>query len=391
MKLFDTSTKAYVEFAPKPEVGLYVCGVTPYDAAHLGHILTFMTYDLLQRRLEDAGSHVKMVRNITDVDEPIYIKAGELGIDYRELALRETKAFQLVMKQMNFREAFAEPKASDYVTPMAAAVKELVDKGLAYQVDKDIYFDTTKRPDYGNFSGYGRSLLKKLLKERGGDPERPGKRDPLDFLLWRAVTDTNDPARWQTVVGTGRPGWHIECTVMASALLGRQFDIHGGGADLIFPHHESEITQSYGLNGSLPATIWPHVSPLLYAGEKMSKSLGNLVFAKDLLKHYSPDTIRISLMHYHHRYGGEWQNDLPSEADRLLHRFHAAARVASGGQAKEFLENIRAALDDDLDTPEIISIVCRFTKSIPETSSQRSVSPAINKALNLLGLSPLPG
>lgn len=389
MRLFDTSTKAYVEFVSKPEVGMYVCGVTPYDAAHMGHIFTFMTYDLLQRRLEDMGSNVKMVRNIIDVDEPIYVKARKLGLDYRELALRETGVFDEVMKQLNFREPFAEPKASEYIEPMAAAVRKLLDKGFAYHVDKDIYYDTSKDPDYGGFSGYPRALLIKLLTERGGDPERPGKRNPLDFLLWRAVTDPKDPAQWQTIVGTGRPGWHIECSVMSNTLLGEQFDIHGGGVDLIFPHHESEIAQSYGLTGKMPAKIWPHVSPLLYAGEKMSKSLGNLVFVKDLLQNYSPDVIRLSLMYYHHRIGGEWQNDLPEKAAKLWKDFQAAAHTTTSEQAEKFLQDIRTALDDDLNTPAIISIFTRFTEGSRLTIPNKSIAPAINTALNLLGLTSL--
>lgn len=390
MKLFDTSTKAFVEFTPKAEVGIYVCGVTPYDSAHLGHIATFMTYDLLQRRLEDAGSRVRMVRNITDVDEPIYKKARALGIGFRELALRETADFQDVMRRLNFRKADAEPKASEYIKPMAAAVRELLDKDIGYFVDQDIYFDTAKAGGYGGFSGYGEALLMKLLKERGGDPRRPGKRNPLDFLLWRAVADPDDPARWSSVVGTGRPGWHIECTVMSAVLLGRPFDIHGGGTDLIFPHHESEIAQSHGLYGMMPARTWLHVSPILYAGEKMSKSLGNLVFAKDLLQKYSPDVIRLSLMRYHHRYGGEWQADLPEDSARLVHGFRAAAANASSAQVKRLLHDVRATLDDDLNAPEIVSLFCRFIKAAPPAAGPNSdTRPVFNAALNLLGLTPL--
>ncbi len=390
MILFDTSKKTYIKITPKPEIRMYVCGVTPYASAHLGHILTFMTYDLLQRRLEDIGSTVMIVRNITDVDEPIYVKAAELNMDYRDLAQDEIHSFQEVMEALNFRAPTAEPKASEFIDEMAVAVKVLLDKGIGYYVGQDIYYDTSKNAEYGTLCGYPRDLMHKLLFDRGGDPDRSGKRDPLDFLLWRAISDSNDPAQWQTVLGSGRPGWHIECTVMSLSILGPTFDIHGGGADLIFPHHESEIAQSHGLGTPNPACIWAHVSPLLYAGEKMSKSLGNLVFAKDLLLHHSSDVIRLSLMHYHHRYGGEWQNELLAATTELLDNFHAAARSATSDQAEVFLGDIRDALDDDLNTPEVIGAFCRFIKQAKKTdTSSKNAPPAINKALDLLGLSPI--
>ena len=390
MRLFDTAAKNFIDFVPETEVRIYVCGITPYDSAHLGHIFTFMTYDLLQRRLEDMGSRVEMVRNITDVDEPIYRKAKALGVDYRDLARKETQEFQSIMERLNFRTPFAEPRASDYIDEMAAAVKKLLDAGFAYRVDDDIYFDTAKHPDYGGFSGFHGRLLHNLLADRGGDPDRPGKRSPLDFLLWRSVPDQTDPARWETDIGTGRPGWHIECSVMSHSLLGNRFDIHGGGADLIFPHHESEIAQSQALNGEPPANCWVHVSPLLFAGEKMSKSLGNLVFAKDLLPTYSPDVIRLSLMHYHHHYGGEWQTDLLDTSRQLLQDFHATARNVSVQDAEAFLGGVRDALDDNINTPEVVSLLCRF---IREPSSreptQKNGFNFLNKALDLLGFSPI--
>ncbi|MDB5186037.1 MAG: cysteinyl-tRNA synthetase, partial [Candidatus Saccharibacteria bacterium] len=208
---------------------MYVCGITPYDSAHLGHIFTFMTYDLLQRRLEDRGSTVQMVRNITDVDEPIYAKATQLGIHYKELASDETESFQATLRALNFRESYAEPKASEYIDEMAEAVKTLMDKGFAYHVDGDIYYDVSKFPDFGKFSGFNHRLQLAFMRERGGDPDRAGKRNPLDFLLWKGVSDPHDPAQWNTVVGNGRPGWHIECTVMSEKTLGIPFDLHGGG------------------------------------------------------------------------------------------------------------------------------------------------------------------
>jgi L-cysteine:1D-myo-inositol 2-amino-2-deoxy-alpha-D-glucopyranoside ligase len=387
MKLFDTAKNDYVELKIDDIFRMYVCGITPYDSAHLGHIFTFMTYDLLQRRIEDMGHEVRMVRNITDVDEPIYKKAEELDIHYSELADAETASFNEVIKQLNFRPLYAEPKASQYIEEMAVAVKELLEKGFGYYVDKDIYFDTSKFDRFGEFSGYSDRLLLAFMRDRGGDPERPGKRSPLDFLLWRHVSDPKDPAQWQTVAGNGRPGWHIECSVMSSKLLGLPFDLHGGGTDLIFPHHECEIAQSFGLNGQNPAKLWVHVSPMLSAGEKMSKSLGNLIFAKDLLKDYEPAVLRLALMHYHHRIGGEWQPELLLEAEKLLKSFRQSMARADKQASYRFLEKVRASIDDDINTLEVVDAMHNFIND--DNNESRPVTVAkvnCNKVCDLIGL-----
>lgn len=366
---------------------MYVCGITPYDSAHLGHIFTFMTYDLLQRRLEDMGHTVRMVRNVTDVDEPIYRKAAELNIDYRKLASAEVASFRSVLERLNFRPLYAEPHASEYIDQMAGAVKQLIDKKYGYYVGKDVYFDTSKCHEYGLFSGFNHKLLIALLKERGGDPDLKEKHSPLDFLLWRHIDDPADTAQWNTVLGSGRPGWHIECTIMSSDLLGPAFDIHGGGTDLIFPHHESEIAQGMALNGVKPAELWVHVSPLLMAGEKMSKSLGNMVFAKDLLGDYDAATIRLALMHYHHRIGGEWQPELLSRAEQLIHHVRKAAQQCSDTAANNLLDEVREALDDDINTYEIIRAFHRFAASGTDTAhSAGKPNPTALQTLSLLGL-----
>jgi L-cysteine:1D-myo-inositol 2-amino-2-deoxy-alpha-D-glucopyranoside ligase len=384
MKLFDTAQKVYVDFSPDLTVRIYVCGITPYDSAHMGHIFTFMTYDLLQRRLEDLGHTVQMVRNITDVDEPIYTKARELGLDYRMLAADETAAFQATLQQLHFRTPFAEPLASDYIVQMSEAVEALLSTGFAYRLENDIYFDVAKYPAYKRFSGMSDRLIGGLSQMRGGDPARAGKRQPLDFLLWKGITDASDPAQWQTVLGSGRPGWHIECSVMSFETLGAPFDIHGGGTDLIFPHHSSEIAQSYGLGQPTMAKHWLHVAPLLFDGEKMSKSLGNLVFAQDLLGHYEPAVIRLALMHYHHRVGGEWLPELLVESTRLLDNFRHAAKHACIDDANKLLADVRKALDDDLNTLEVVDALHHFVacKAGPDPAA----APVIAQTLDLLGL-----
>ena len=384
MKLFDTAQKTYVDFTPRPLVQIYVCGITPYDSAHLGHIFTFMTYDLLQRRLEDLGHEVRMVRNVTDVDEPIYAKARELGLDYRKLAADETAAFRATLLAMRFLPPYAEPLASDYIIQMSQAVEKLLQADFAYRLDDDIYFDTAKVPAYQQFSGFNDRLITGLSRMRGGDPARPGKRQPLDFLLWKGITDPADAAQWQTALGSGRPGWHIECSVMAAELLDTPFDIHGGGTDLIFPHHSSEIAQNYGLGHPQTAKLWLHVAPLSYDGEKMSKSLGNLVFAHNLLSDHESAVIRLALMHYHHRVGGEWLPELLHESTRLLDNVRHASRRASKEAGDKLLQAVRTALDDDLNTLEVIDALHSFVAS-PQ-ADEPGAAVHVEQTLRLLGL-----
>jgi L-cysteine:1D-myo-inositol 2-amino-2-deoxy-alpha-D-glucopyranoside ligase len=387
MKLFDTATKQSVDFTPPQTVRLYTCGITPYDSAHLGHIFTFMTYDLLQRYLEDQGHSVHLVRNVTDVDEPIFKKAKELGIAYTQLAEEETTSFQETLTALHFRPAYAEPKASEYIDEMASAVKQLIESDYAYRLEDDIYFDVSKDESFGTFSGFSDDLQLAFMKRRGGDPERPGKRQPLDFLLWRGITDPDDPAAWDSPVGRGRPGWHIECSVMADTLLGTPFDIHGGGTDLIFPHHECEIAQSKALGKPELASLWMHVAPISYLGEKMSKSLGNLIFAKDLLGSYEPAAIRLALMHYDYRTGGEWLPDLLDDATILLSLIRAAGDMASKRCAEKLLDDIRAALADDLDTHAINHLLEDFASSPCQDDESHDGAERLNYALNLLGIS----
>jgi L-cysteine:1D-myo-inositol 2-amino-2-deoxy-alpha-D-glucopyranoside ligase len=365
---------------------MYTCGITPYDSAHLGHVFTFMTYDLLHRFLEDQGHSVRLVRNITDVDEPIFVKAQELGIAYTQLAEQETKSFQDILQKLNFRPAYAEPLASEYVSNMANAVKQLLSSGYAYTVEQDIYFDVSRMPSFGSFSGLSESLQLALMRRRGGDPQRTGKRSPLDFLLWRGVSDPADPAAWDAPFGRGRPGWHIECSVMADTLLGTPIDLHGGGTDLIFPHHECEVAQSHALGQTELAHTWMHVAPISYLGEKMSKSLGNLVFAKDLLNTYDPAAIRLALMRYHYQIGGEWLPELLDDATSLLAAIRSKQPAASSQSGEALLASVRTALADNINTHAIQHALHDFIKDTTETDQTMSGSDAVQHTLTLLGL-----
>lgn len=387
MKLFDTKERKLVEFEVPKTVGMYVCGITPYDSAHLGHVFTFLTYDLIQRRLEDTGHTVRLVRNVTDVDEPIYQRAAENGELYTELAERETTQFQRLMGQLNFRKPYAEPLASAYIMQMALAVQELLGKGNAYRLAEDIYFDVCTYKSFGTFSGFSDKLLTNLMKERGGDPARPGKRNPFDFILWKGISDPKDPAAWSTEIGRGRPGWHIECSVMASELLKNPISIHGGGMDLIFPHHECEIAQSESL-GSVPfSNYWLHVAPMLYSGEKMSKSLGNLVFAKDILEQHEPAAVRLAMMHYHYRTGGQWRDEFLVESGELLDRIKRAMSMEVGPDGKKLLNCVRKALDDDIDTHEILWLLKDFVSKMEHgEGDDPGAAAGLSLTLDLLGL-----
>jgi L-cysteine:1D-myo-inositol 2-amino-2-deoxy-alpha-D-glucopyranoside ligase len=370
MQFYDTFAKKTMEFTPKPLIRIYVCGITPYDAAHLGHIFTFMTYDLFQRRLEDQGHIVQLVRNITDVDEPIFKRAKQLGVPYMELAKREIDSFHTVLSELSFRVPFGEPRASEYILQMADAVQEMLDIDYAYRLDGDIYFDSSRDQQFGELSAYSPTIQHRLLAMRGGDPERVGKRQPLDFLLWRSITDPHDTAAWDTVIGHGRPGWHIECSVMSSELLGLPFDVHGGGDDLIFPHHESEAAQGRALGYPKVADRWLHVAPLLLYAEKMSKSLGNLVFAKDLLQEYEPSVIRLALMNYHFRTGGEWCPAFLAQAKHLYEDLKKTLPTMNPELLKDLISEIRSALDDNLDTPRVIWALCGSVTRTPNQIHQ---------------------
>src|SRR4051794_40981277 len=334
---------------------MYVCGITPYDSTHLGHAATYITYDLLIRRLEELGHEVRMVRNITDVDDSILPKARELGIPYLDLAAAEIERFQGDIAALELRPAVAEPRATDALPQIIELVGQLLDSGHAYLSGGYVYFDVSTFPDFGKLSHYPEDRMIKLARARGGNPDDPHRRAPLDFVLWQPSL-ADEPA-WRAPFGIGRPGWHIECSAMALHEHGSTLDLHGGGTDLIFPHHECEIAQSESITGEPLATHWLHSAMVSYEGEKMSKSLGNLVFVSDLLKVADPRAIRLALLRHHYRSGFEWFDTDIDEGSALLHRLHAAARVEGGPDPRPFAERARAALDDDLDAPKAIEAI----------------------------------
>jgi L-cysteine:1D-myo-inositol 2-amino-2-deoxy-alpha-D-glucopyranoside ligase len=348
MHLFDTARDEVVPFEPGPTVTMYVCGITPYDATHLGHAFTYLTFDLVIRRLEDLGHEVHMVRNVTDVDDSILGKARELDVDYLELGATEVASFHEDLAALDLRPATAEPRATESIQSMLELIGGLEAAGHTYTVEGTTFFDVSTWEKFGSVSGYDEATMTAFAAERGANPDDPRLRNPLDFILWQASAD--DEPFWDSPFGPGRPGWHIECSAMAMAELGQTIDLHGGGDDLVFPHHECEATQSGAANGVPLAHHWMHVAMVAYEGIKMSKSLGNLVFIRNLRHLHDPRAIRLSLLGHHYRAGFEWFDHDIDDGVTRLDRLIAAAGRPTGPDPAPTLATIRDALDDDLNT-----------------------------------------
>ena len=383
MRLYDTAQAAVIDIELDEQVRMYVCGITPYDSTHLGHAATYLSYDLLIRRLEDLGHTVQLVRNVTDVDDSILPKARELGIDFLELAEMEMDRFDQDMVALNTRRADAEPRATESIDDMIKIIEKLVDRGHTYTTEGTTYFDISTFPDFGKLSHLNEQEMVVLAAERGGRPDDPKQKNPLDFVLWQPSAD--DEPSWESPFGTGRPGWHIECSAMSMRALGPTIDIHGGGADLIFPHHECEIAQSESVNGEPFSRYWIHAGLVAYQGTKMSKSLGNLVFVSELRKEIDPRAIRLALMAHHYRSDFEWFDEEGPRAQidlELLIRSGGGAQPVSEGP---LIDEVRDALDDDLDTPRVCELLIREAQAI-EKGTSSSPQGCLVAAASLCGI-----
>jgi len=361
VRLYDTSRREIVDFTPGDDVKMYVCGVTPYDATHLGHAFTFVAYDILIRRLLDTGRSVKCVRNVTDVDDPLFAKARELGIHYLDLAAREEQRLEDDLRAMNFIPMYSTPRASSAISDIRGFIGMVLDRGYAYEAGGSVYFDVGRYAEFGSVSHYDRTKMLMLARERGGNVDDPHKRDPLDFVLWQP--SAADEPSWDTIWGAGRPGWHIECSALALRELGATIDLHGGGTDLIYPHHECERAQSEAATGQPFVRHWMHVAMVWMDGHKMSKSRGNLVFVDQLRKRYDPRAIRLGLIVNHYRHEWEWDEGLIDRATDRLGKWSAASVESEGrnSRIKErglgVLQSVRHHLDDDLDTPSAVAAI----------------------------------
>ena len=360
MRLFDTARKEIVDLELDDLVKIYVCGITPYDAAHLGHAQVYLTFDILQRRLRDMGHETRCVRNVTDVDDDILRKARELGVHYLDLAAEEMTRFDADMSELGLLPVWSEPRATSAISEILSLIGAAIDARYAYESNGSVYFDVSRVPRFGKLSHLGRERMLELAAANGGNPDDPNKDDPLDFVLWQPSLP-DEPA-WESRYGTGRPGWHVECSALAIRELGPTIDIHGGGRDLVFPHHECETAQSEAVTAKNFVRHWLHVGLVGYEGEKMSKSLGNLVFVGELLKECSPQALRLALLSHHYREDWEWTGvELQDAKERLLlwneaYRREGSAMVGDEERARA-LEEVRRYLDDDLDTPSALDAI----------------------------------
>ncbi len=356
MRLHDTRTRALHPLCAPRTVRLYVCGITPYDASHLGHAFTYVQFDALARWLEARGHRVLHARNVTDVDDDILRTAAERNVDFRELAATETARFDEELAALGCRPPTATPHATAAVPAIQTAVAGLVDAGAAYALDDGrVYFDTQASDRFGALSQLDRATMLEQFAAKGGDPDASGKRDTLDFLLWQPSAD-GEPA-WDSPWGPGRPGWHIECSTMAMEELGPTIDLHGGGTDLVFPHHEAEVVQAEHLTGQSPfARFWLHTGMVGVGGAKMAKSGGNLVFLSDLMQRWDPAAIRLLLLGHHYRQAWDYDESAMGGADETLARWRSAAG-ANAHRDRAAEDRIGAALDNDLDTPTALATV----------------------------------
>ncbi len=381
MKLYNSLSQTKENFIPLEdnEVTMYVCGITPYDTTHLGHAFTFLFFDILQRNLTFKGYTVTYTQNVTDIDDDLLKKASEVGEDWQELGEFWTKKFLNDLYALNILMPTFYVKATDSIPTMLEIIERLMQKDLAYEKTGNVYFRVRKDQEYGKLSRCTREQMILLSKERGANPDDPLKENPLDFLLWQKSKP--DEPSWESPYGKGRPGWHIECSAMAYKYLDKNIDIHGGGIDLIYPHHESEIAQSENFTGKKPfVKYWLHTEPVMYQGEKMSKSLGNLVMVSDLLKKYSANAIRWVLLSHHYRSPWEFHERELQEAEQkieALKKILQQKKKEEGRNDKKSVEQFTYALDDDLNTPQALAIL--------ETSATKIASQTLTDMLSLLG------
>jgi L-cysteine:1D-myo-inositol 2-amino-2-deoxy-alpha-D-glucopyranoside ligase len=362
--LFLTDTlSATRKLVPVGSIKLYVCGVTPYDITHLGHAFTFVQFDTLVRTLRwlssSAGRDVIYVQNVTDIDDSILIRARKLGVDWRALGDEQTEQYRVDMRALNVGEPTHLVRATSAMNTILHLIRTLVQTEAAYVVEGgSVFFRVRACPTYGELSKLPRAQMLLIASQQDdADMDDPRKEDPLDFALWKGWSGLPDEPSWDSPWGRGRPGWHVECSALCYQYLGPQVTIHGGGADLAFPHHESEIAQSEKAFSVRPfAQIWAHVAMVRMDGEKMSKSLGNMIFLRQLLKTYSADAIRLYLLGHHYRQEWEWSPAEMESADQLAHRLGKAAREPDTTRGVE-RESFAAALADDLNTPRAIDVL----------------------------------
>lgn len=392
MRLFNTLTQSLEEFVPIDNtVRIYVCGITPYDTTHLGHAFLYVAFDTLMRYFRSQGQTVKYVQNVTDIDDDVLRKARELGMAWDELGRRETERFMNDMEALNVQRPDVYAKATEQIPMIVEIVQKLIAQEYAYVSAGCVYFHVKNDPEFGQMAQaiglHDYQSMLELANERGNFPNDRRKKDPLDFVLWQAQAP-GEPA-WESPWGLGRPGWHIECSAMAIRYLGPQIDIHGGGADLAFPHHTCEIAQSEHFTGQAPfSRFWMHAGMVRQDGEKMSKSLGNLTLISNLLKDHQADTIRLLLLSHHYRLPWEYfPTDLApaSNLHLLLQQVRELVGEKPSGEDLALRKYFENAMENDLNTPEALSLLQQASENVL-ASRDLQTGAEILRLTEILGL-----
>lgn len=392
LRLYDTALGRVVDVERQSEQSMYVCGITPYDATHMGHAASYVAFDLLNRAWRDSGVRVSYVQNVTDIDDPLLERATATGVDWRELAQSQIELFQTDMDALNVLAPNHYIGAVEAIPDIVPAIEQLIADGVAYRVngsegepDGDVYYDVEtagKRSDatdawaLGDISGLGEQEMLELFAERGGDPARAGKRNALDPLLWRVARE-GEPSWPGATLGDGRPGWHIECTVIAQKYLPAPFTVQGGGSDLVFPHHEMGAGHAYSLSGVPLARHYSHAGMVGLHGEKMSKSKGNLVLVSKLrAAGEEPAAIRLAILAHHYRSDWSWTDAEFAEAKNRLTTWRSAVNHAPAGSAAALIAAMRAELANDLNAPGAIAVVDRWAEEAVSSGSDSSAQDA---------------
>jgi len=389
LRLFNEQTGRMERFCPLSDVvTIYVCGITPYDTTHLGHAFTYLSFDILIRYWEYLGYRVRYVQNVTDIDDDVLRKSKEVGENWLVLGNRWTAHFIRDMRDLNVRPPDYFPRATGAIPQMLDAIQTLIHKGHAYVVDGNVYYEVSSARGFGRVSRLPEEQWLPTANERGNSPDDPNKRHPLDFVLWQAQK-SGEPA-WDSPWGKGRPGWHIECSTMAAAYLGDEIDVHGGGGDLAFPHHECETAQMCGVTGKDRfARFWMHTAMVRYQGEKMSKSLGNLIWVRDLLTHHAPDAVRILVNRHPYHETWEYDESELAPADQTAERLRLAAQAQGGSGPdvdwKQAVSSFEAAMDDNLNTRAAADVLDRLAGEIVSAAEEGRSVEAAQAALRRLG------
>jgi L-cysteine:1D-myo-inositol 2-amino-2-deoxy-alpha-D-glucopyranoside ligase len=381
LRLHDTASGRIRPTAPGATATMYVCGITPYDATHLGHAATYLAFDLVHRVWRDLGHDVHYVQNVTDIDDPLLERAARDHDDWVVLGMRETALFREDMEALRVLPPRQFVGAVEAMGEIAELVGKLLAAGAAYRVPDpqypDVYFDSTASGHFGYESNYDEATMIALSRERGGDPDRPGKRHPADALLWR-MARPGEP-HWESDLGAGRPGWHVECTAIALNRLGNQIDLNGGGSDLVFPHHEFGAAHAEAFTGVHPfARHYVHAGMIGLDGEKMSKSRGNLVFVSKLrAQDVDPNAVRLALLAGHYRADRAWTADLLATAEARLARWRAAVALPVAPPADDMVARLRTHLADDLDTPAALAAVDAWASEALERRGREAGAPVL--------------